>query len=152
MFRHKEITDLASTLTESESRMRHGWEKSSNMPSRYTHLNQEDLDDKMLKIKGVKKQDPQTKETPRNCVYCNVLHPMDSEYCEVCSRPLDVAVAIRMEKEQEESTKALIQETLRREHSRNSIDKRSQKLQEQIQIQSSEIEQLKQQVKKLSQS
>ena len=152
MFRHKEITDLASTLTESESRMRHGWEKSSNMPSRYTHLNQEDLDDKMLKIKGVKKQDPQTKETPRNCVYCNVLHPIDSEYCEVCSRPLDVAVAIRMEKEQEESTKALIQETLRQENSRHSIDKRSQKLQEQIQIQSSEIEQLKQQVKKLSQS
>jgi len=27
LFRHKEITDLANKLTESESRMRHGWEK-----------------------------------------------------------------------------------------------------------------------------
>ncbi len=35
LFRHKEITDLANRLTESESRMRHGWENSSLMPSRY---------------------------------------------------------------------------------------------------------------------
>ena len=27
LFRHKEITDLANKLTESESRMRHGWGK-----------------------------------------------------------------------------------------------------------------------------
>jgi len=54
LFRHKEITDLANRLTESESRMRHGWEKSSLMPSRYSHLNQEDLDEKMLGIMGVK--------------------------------------------------------------------------------------------------
>jgi len=54
LFRHKEITDLANKLTESESRMRHGWERTSLMPSKYTHLNQDDLDDKMLQIIGSK--------------------------------------------------------------------------------------------------
>ncbi|MCA9827886.1 MAG: hypothetical protein KC444_05780 [Nitrosopumilus sp.] len=47
---------MANKLTESESRMRHGWEKTSLMPSKYTHLNQEDLDCKMLEIMGVRAQ------------------------------------------------------------------------------------------------
>ena len=54
LFRHKEITDLAGKLKESESRIRHGWSRSSQMPARYTHMNNEDVDNKMLEIMGVK--------------------------------------------------------------------------------------------------
>jgi len=68
LFRHKEITDLANKLTESESRMRHGWEKSSLMPTRYSHLNQDDLDEKMLGIMGVRKP-KEEKETIHECSY-----------------------------------------------------------------------------------
>ena len=50
LFRHKEITDLAGKLTEAQSRIRHGWSPSSPMPSRYTHMNNQDVDDKMLSI------------------------------------------------------------------------------------------------------
>lgn len=71
LFRHKEITDLAGKLTESESRMRHGWERSSLMPSKYIHRNQEDLDNKMLVIMGVSTE--KTKEAElRECVYCKI--------------------------------------------------------------------------------
>ena len=101
LFRHKEITDLATTLTEVESRMRHGWEKTSAMPSRYTHLNQEDLDTKMLQIMGVKKKEKK-EESIRECVYCKIKYSLETRFCEVCSRPLDITEAIRMEKEQEE--------------------------------------------------
>ncbi len=74
LFRHKEITDLANRLTESESRMRHGWEKGSLMSSRYSHLNQEDLDEKMLGIMSVKTP-KEVKEAFQECfTYIRLSH------------------------------------------------------------------------------
>ena len=122
LFRHKEITDLANKLTESESRMRHGWEKTSLMPSKYTHLNQDDLDDKMLQIMGVKK--PEITEEPlRECVFCKISYPVEIRFCDVCSRPLDVFDALQMEKETEERTKSLVYELMRKERAKKSKDK-----------------------------
>jgi len=83
LFRHKEITDLANKLTESESRMRHGWEKNSLMPTKYTHLNQENLDEKMLEIMGVKAQ-KQKEDELRECVYCKARYPIETRFCDVC--------------------------------------------------------------------
>ena len=147
---YKEITDLANKLTESESRMRHGWEKTSLMPSKYTHLNQEDLDDKMLEIMGVKTQ-KQKEDELRECVYCKIRYPIETRFCDICSRPLDVADAIQMEKEQEERTRALIMETLRQEHSNKSKSVQSNKMQNTIEEQSNEIQELKKLVQRLAQ-
>ena len=132
LFRHKEITDLANRLTESESRMRHGWEKSSLMPSRYTHLNQENLDEKMLGIMGVKAQKEQ-KESLQECTYCHIRYPVDTRFCDTCSRPLNITDALEMEKEQEARTKSLILETLRQEHSNKSKGLANKKLEEENQ-------------------
>jgi integrase len=143
LFRHREITELAGKLTEAESRIRHGWTKSSPMPARYTHLNQEDLDEKMLQIKGVKKQDEPEKESLRECVWCKIKHPIDMKYCEVCSRPLDVTEVTRMEEEQEERTKALIMKLLREEHSNKSKGLAQEKLEKRNQEQQNEINQLR---------
>ena len=150
LFRHKEITDLAGKLTESESRMRHGWEKTSLMPSKYTHLNQEDLDDKMLVIMGVNPE-KQKEDELRECVYCKIRYPIETRFCDTCSRPLDVADAIQMEKEQEERTRALIMETLRQEHSNKSKSIQSDKMRETIDEKSKEIQELKKVIQKLSQ-
>ena len=147
LFRHREITELAGKLTEAESRIRHGWTKSSPMPARYTHLNQEDLDEKMLQIKGVKKQDEPEKESLRECVYCKIKHPIDMKYCEVCSRPLDVTEATRMEEEQEERTKVMIQEILRQEHANKSKSTTNREQEMKIQEQKKEIKQLKELIK-----
>ena len=119
LFRHKEITDLANKLTESESRMRHGWGRTSLMPSKYTHLNQDDLDDKMLEIMGVKK--PENIEEPlRECVFCKISYPVETRFCDSCSRPLDVADAIQMEKESQERTRDLVMEIMRKESQKKS--------------------------------
>jgi len=122
--------------------MRHGWEKTSLMPSKYTHLNQEDLDDKMLEIMGVKTQ-KQKEDELRECVYCKIRYPIETRFCDVCSRPLDVSDAIQMEKEQEERTKSLILETLRQEHSNKSKTTVNKKLEEENQAKEKEIEDLK---------
>jgi len=132
LFRHKEITDLANRLTESESRMRHGWERSSLMPTRYSHLNQEDLDEKMLGIMGVKAQKEQ-KESLSECAYCNIRYSIDTRFCDNCSRPLNITDALDMEKEQEARTKSLILEILRQEHSSKSKGLASKKLEEENQ-------------------
>lgn len=150
IFRHKEITEMASKLTEAESRMRHGWGRSSPMPARYTHLNQEDLDNKILQMKGVKKEEVKEELELRECVYCKVKHTIDTKYCDICSRPLDVAYAIQMEKEQDERTKALIMETLRQEHSNKSKSDQTNKMQNTIREKDSEIQELKQLVQKLA--
>jgi len=142
LFRHKEITDLANRLTESESRMRHGWETSSLMPSRYSHLNQEDLDEKMLGIMGVKTP-KEEKESLQECAYCNIRYPIETRFCDACSRPLNIVDALEMEKEQEERTKSLILETLRQEHSNKSKKLVTKQLEEENQAKQKEIEQLR---------
>lgn len=149
LFRHKEITDLANKLTESESRMRHGWERGSSMPARYSHLNQEDLDEKMLGIMGVKTV-PEEKESLQECVYCNLRYPLETRFCDACSRPLNIVDAITMEKEQEERTKSLILEMLRQEHSNKSKIKSNKKLEEENKAKQLEIDQLKKLLSRVS--
>ncbi len=133
LFRHKEITEMASKLTEAESRMRHGWGRSSPMPARYTHLNQEDLDNKILQMKGVKKEESREELELRECGYCKIKHAVDAKYCEICSRPLDVVDALEMEKEHDEKTRALVMEMLRQEHSNKSKGLVNKKLEEENQ-------------------
>jgi len=142
LFRHKEITDLANRLTESESRMRHGWEKNSLMPARYSHLNQDDLDEKMLGIMGVKTP-KEEKESLQECAYCNIRYPIETRFCDNCSRPLNIVDALEMEKEQEDRTKALVMEMLRQEHSNKSKKLVTQQLEEENRAKQKEIEDLK---------
>ena len=93
MFRHAEITKRAGQLTEAQARIRYGWGKSSNMPSRYTHLNDKDVDDKMLQIMGVKKKEVEEETSIIECQYCHVKYSKDTLYCETCAKPLDVVEA-----------------------------------------------------------
>ena len=141
LFRHKEITDLANKLTESESRMRHGWEKTSLMPSKYTHLNQENLDEKMLQIMGIKTEE-NTKNSLKECAYCKIRYPSDMRFCNSCSRPLDVDDALKMEKESENRTRDLIMELMRKEHSKKSKDKTIRYKDSKIEEQDERIKQL----------
>jgi len=149
LFRHKEITDLANKLTESESRMRHGWEKTSLMPSKYTHLNQDDLDEKMLEIMGIKTK-KQNKDELKECTYCKIRYPSEVRFCDTCSRPLDVDDAIQMEKESENKTRDLIMELMRKEHAKKSKDKISIKKDNTIKKQEQQIKQLEQIILKFS--
>ena len=150
LFRHKEITDLAGKLKESESRIRHGWSRSSQMPARYTHMNNEDVDNKMLEIMGVKKNEVEKEAPIVECQFCHVKYPSDTTYCETCAKPLDVIEADRMQKQQQEKNKAMMYEMMRKERAAESKGKRGKQLEKQVEDQQKEIELLKDLVTKMS--
>ena len=150
LFRHAEITNLAGKMTEPEQRLRHGWSKSSKMPSRYTHLNNEDVDNKYLEIMGVTKKPEKITESLVECQYCHVKHPIDTKYCETCAKPLDVVEAERLEKQHKDETQAMIYEIMRQEKAAKSKGSRGKQLEKQVDEQQKEIEMLKDMITKMS--
>ena len=153
LFRHAEVTQLAGVLTEAESRMRHGWGRKSTMPSKYAHMNQEELDDKILQHIGIKKTE--VKEEPlKECVYCKINYPLEIKYCNICSRPLDIIDALEMEQESKDKTQAMIYELMREEKAKaaknNYQNKRDKQLEIQMQAQETEIQMLKNMITKMS--
>ena len=150
LFRHKEITDLAGNLTEAQSRIRHGWSPSSPMPSRYTHMNNQDVDDKMLEIFGVKKKP--VEDTPKfiECMFCHVKHPVDTKYCEACAKPLDVVEAERMQRQQREETQAMVYELVRKERADKAKKVYHEKRDKEMEEKQQKIESLEAMITKMS--
>ncbi len=57
LFRHSAATYMAKILTDAEMKKRHGWSRTSNMPARYVHLVDSDVEEKILTYYGIKKED-----------------------------------------------------------------------------------------------
>ena len=150
LFRHAEITKRATQLTEAQARIRYGWGKSSNMPSRYTHLNDKDVDDKMLQIMGIKKKEEEQEPSTIECQYCHVKYSRDTLYCETCAKPLDVIEAERMKQNQLEENKAMMYEIMRQEKAAESKGKKGKELKKQVKEQQKEIQELKDMISKMS--
>ena len=149
LFRHSAVTEWASKLTESESRMRFGWTRNSPMPMHYAHLNQDDLDRKVLESYGIKPKI--VEENPINeCNYCKIKYPSETTFCEQCSRPIDLETAIQMEKESKSNQEALILELIRKEKSAERKRKSIEGTQQVVKKQQEEIELLKQTIQRLS--
>lgn len=149
LFRHAEVTKLQGKLSEAESRMRHGWTKNSTMPSKYSHLNQSDLDSKILEEYGIKQKEPQ-KEELKECAFCKITYPIEIKYCEVCTRPLDINDVYDMEKEEEDKTTALFYELLRKEKSAKAKNQTNESRDKKIEEQQKEIDSLKEMIRKMS--
>jgi integrase/recombinase XerD len=149
LFRHASVTEWASKLTEAESRMRFGWEKNSSMPTHYAHLNQGDLDRKVLESYGIKPKVIE-EESFNKCNHCNIQYPSEITFCEQCSRPIDLETAIQMEKESKSNQEALILEVIRKERATERKRKSQEGTQQVVKKQQEEIELLKQTIKSLS--
>lgn len=149
LFRHAAVTKLSGKITESESRMRHGWQPNSTMPSAYAHLNQEDLDSKILETYGIKPTEVPQEEF-KECVYCKISYPLEVKYCDTCSKPLDINDALEMEREVEEKNKAMMFEMLRKEKAAESKGRRGKQLEQQVDEQQKELKMLREMVTKLS--
>ena len=94
-------------MTEAQLRKRHGWSKTSKMPARYVHLNNQDVEDAILKHYGIVKEDEKEKlKLPKKCELCGMFNQNNSKLCMGCSKPLDIKTAIELEEnEKEEKTK-----------------------------------------------
>jgi hypothetical protein len=70
------------------------------MPRTYVHMSGRDIDEALLQIAGVAKEDIKPKESilkPKSCVRCDLTNPGTSKYCMRCTAPLDSAEIIKAE-------------------------------------------------------
>ena len=99
LFRHSAATRLSKHLPESTMRLRHGWTRNSTMPARYVHLNNSDVDEAILKMHGLNKEENKTETVnlPKICSICSASNSSDSEICNQCGKPLDLKKALELE-------------------------------------------------------
>jgi hypothetical protein len=89
-FRHSRATYLASRLTEAQLEEYLGWVHGSASPRSYVHLSGRDVDDKILELHGLKKEDEGTEPTVKACPFCKTLNTFDAMVCHTCKRPLEI--------------------------------------------------------------
>jgi hypothetical protein len=72
-----------------------GWVQASDMASIYVHLSGRDVDDALLKVHGIKKEE--TKEesqlNPKKCPRCQEINPFTNKLCYRCGQILDEYLA-----------------------------------------------------------
>jgi len=99
-FRHARATHLAKHLPEAIMKEYFGWTQSSKMASIYNHLSGKDVDEALLKMHGFK---PEENKELKNisvkiCPNCNENNSVLSHFCKKCNLPLDLKVALEMQK------------------------------------------------------
>jgi hypothetical protein len=108
LFRHAAATRLSKHLSESTMRLRHGWTKGSTMPSRYVHLNNSDVEDAILKMYGIKKEQETEKiSLPKKCPICGVHNSPTTNMCYKCGKPLDLKTALEIEEHDKQKQESL---------------------------------------------
>jgi integrase len=98
-FRHSTVTTLAEELTEAQLCEVFGWVQGSRMPQVYVHLNGRDVDQKILKIHGLIKDNEIEKKTleRRVCPRCGIVNSPEGRFCTTCAAPLDHATVHEFE-------------------------------------------------------
>jgi len=98
LFRHSRATHLATVLTEAEMNEYFGWVQGSDMPATYVHLSGRDVDDKMLKIYGLKREDKEKEEElkPKECPRCKYINGPTDRFCSRCGAVLNEEEAVKI--------------------------------------------------------
>jgi integrase/recombinase XerD len=133
-FRHGRLTEL-SKLGLSEMMLRHyaGWTADSDMPATYLHTTQEDIFNRLLKIKGIVTEE-ESQETvnalsARKCPRCQTENAFDAKYCKNCSMILDHVTAMNLEKDKVDIDLAVMQAISMNPNVLNELKKRIEALQ-----------------------
>lgn len=115
-FRHSAATRAAKHLTEAQMKQYFGWAKGSDMPAVYVHLSGRDMDDAILKMHGLKKEEELTSQlTPIKCKVCGHVNPPDVRFCAKCGKPLTIEAAMKVQAEQENKIKKYAKEAAKLE-------------------------------------
>jgi len=109
LFRHTRVTHLLSNkqINESQCKVYFGWQPSSTMLSEYSHLVSADVNDTLLKMHGLGKNDDERKEKIRQCPRCKTINTKTDLFCRRCGSILDVKTAIKLEEKREKKDKGL---------------------------------------------
>lgn len=88
-FRHARATHLASELTGAQMRKFFGWCRGSNVPSRYIHLSNRDVEDAILEMHGVEDSSEEDDALEVfNCPNCWERVSPGEKFCDECGHDL----------------------------------------------------------------
>ena len=107
LFRHSEATSTANFMTEAQMRKRHGWAANSQMPARYVHLVNADVDAAIFEHLGIETKQKDDKNMPKICQICQVPNSSDSTICCKCGKPLDLETALAKEEKDKEEKESI---------------------------------------------
>jgi len=99
-FRHSRATHLAKHLTEAQMNQYFGWVRGSDMPATYVHLSGRDIDESILKMRGLLKPKEETVESslaPIPCPRCKLVNKATGRFCTRCGAVLDISTAVTMQ-------------------------------------------------------
>ncbi len=102
LFRHSRATELAIHLTDAQMDQYFGWTQGSNMPSTYVHLSGNDLEDSILKINGLKKEEREQEVAVKKCPRCQKMNIPNGKFCIRCGSPLDTKSMFEFEDKRKE--------------------------------------------------
>jgi len=104
LFRHSGATNVAQFLSDELMKKRMGWSKNSTMPSRYSHMNNADVERAIFKEYGIMDyEDKKTAKLPKICNICEMVNTPDSKSCSKCGRPLNLETALELEETENEN-------------------------------------------------
>jgi hypothetical protein len=104
--RHARATFLATKLTEAQMNAIFGWKQGSDMPSTYVHLSGRDVDQAILGIYGLKKEEETGKPTklaPKECPRCHQKNPVTNKFCFNCGMALDMEAVMELEEKRKKA-------------------------------------------------
>jgi len=103
LFRHSRATALAGKLTEAQMKEYFGWVQGSDMAATYVHLSGRDVDDALLKLHGLGKENQQQEDKMkvRICQRCKEQNSPIAKFCIRCGLPLDADFIAKIETERE---------------------------------------------------
>lgn len=102
LLRHTGLTEMAKHLTEFQLKQLAGWSMDSKQASRYVHLSNQDLENKVLELHGIKP--PEEQEEVKHieivrCPRCDFANSDLDKYCSRCGSVLDIKTIIQQDKE-----------------------------------------------------
>jgi site-specific recombinase XerD/ribosomal protein L40E len=108
-FRHARATHLANKLTEAQMKEYFGWVQSSDMASIYVHLSGRDVDNALLRMHGLVKDEDKQDEILKLkiCERCKEKNSPVSKFCKRCGSPLDLKTILDFEKKRREKDEAV---------------------------------------------
>ena len=105
-FRHSRATELAKKLTEAQLCQYMGWTIGSKEAATYVHLSGRDIDDKILAIHGLKKEEEtEVKMKPIICPRCKTKNDFAANFCNECSLGLDEKTILEYDARKEDAAK-----------------------------------------------
>ncbi|MGB9659774.1 MAG: tyrosine-type recombinase/integrase [Nitrososphaerales archaeon] len=98
-FRHARATHLANCLTEAQMKQFFGWIQGSDMASIYVHLSGRDVDDALLRLNGLSKDEIKKQEILKVqfCPRCDKKNSPASKFCCKCGSVLDLKTALEID-------------------------------------------------------